>query len=600
MSYAITPLNTVQVLDPLIDINNVREYAILRGGSEVSFKQVSSTSLSNSSCSITAPPPSPSTLVDRKVFLKLRAELTFTGTSAGSSNLLQSGYDALRSYPISSILDVLTVRINDTAVSVNWNDVQTALLKYNNNELNREQDYSMVPTYQDQASSYNDLVNTIRNPLGQYGETPDGSIMGRGGFAPVSFTNTPTSAVLVYDLCEPLFLSPFIFGHGNESAFVGVQTLDFNFSWVSDLTRIWSHATASGNTISSISVNLQSASLLFKYISLPETMSIPKSVSYPYFVINRYPTSVSSAFSALEQRTVSSQNIQLNSIPRRIYIYARKSNSSLSYTDPDVFLGIEGISLNWNNRAGLLSGATKQQLYQISLKNGCNMSWAQWSGERTPFFSGSSNSSFATVGSVVCLSFAQDVGLMDTEAPGINGTYQLQIDVQLKNYWASSVAPTLYIVVISEGSCTLTENRLITQIGVISRENVLDAQQSPMIDYQDAQKVVGSGSFFGDLKSAFGKIFREIKDKKIVSNVLKAIPHPYAQTAAPIAEALGLGSYVGGAPVGGYRRRKLRGGCSEFDCPCEGGCDECMGCQIECPKGGKIMSRQELRKRLKL
>lgn len=288
MSYTINPLDVVNVLDPLVDINAKKEYTVLKGGQEVSYKPVLSTSYSNSAAQFSAPPPSPGIIVDRKVYLSVPVTLNFTGTAAPSQNLLQSGYDAFRQYPLSSNMNVLTVNINNTASSINMADTIGALLRYHNNEDLQEIEYSLTPSLMDQSQNYADLVNSIRNPLGQYGDSNYGSVMGRGGFPYTSFTNTATTAQVSAVLTEPLFLSPLFFGHGNEAGFIGVQNMDFTINWNNDLSRLWSHAAGSGSTITSISVTLGQPKLLFKYISPKELMSIPRHVEYNYFVIDQF------------------------------------------------------------------------------------------------------------------------------------------------------------------------------------------------------------------------------------------------------------------------------------------------------------------------
>ena len=96
MSYSVNPLKTVRVMDPLIDVNEEKLYAILRGGSEVTYKTISSTSFSNNSCQFTAPPPSPKVIVDRDIQVKMPITIEFTGTAPLGQNLLQSGFDSFR------------------------------------------------------------------------------------------------------------------------------------------------------------------------------------------------------------------------------------------------------------------------------------------------------------------------------------------------------------------------------------------------------------------------------------------------------------------------------------------------------------------------
>ena len=55
-----------------------------------------------------------------------------------------------------------------------------------------------------------------------------------------------------------------------------------------------------------------------------------------------------------------------------------------------------------------------------------------------------------------------------------------------------------------------------------------------------AMPMHGEG-FFGDLWDGVKKVGGFLKDSKILSGVASAIPHPYAQTAAPILKQIGLG-----------------------------------------------------------
>jgi len=574
MSLAIKPVRTVRVLDPITDINQRTMYTILQGGNEVSYKTVTSTSYSNSSAQFTAPPPSPGVIVDRKIWLKMPVKIEFNGESGGiGQGLLQSGFDAFRAYPLAQMTNVLNVMINNTSVSINLNDSIGALLRYHNTTMTKEYEYSMTPTHMDESQNYDDLVNTIRNPLGYYGDSNGGDVEGRGSFPYRVFTNTATNAVVEADLCEPLFLSPLLFGHGDRKGFVGVQNFTFTFTWDSNLERIWSHAPSSGS-IYTINVTLGQPQLLFKYITPKQLTMIPRSIEYDYNIVNRYPTN-SGSFNIEEVRTIQSQNIQLQSIPKRVYIYARVSNSSRGYQDCDTYLAIQNINVNWNNRSGLLSSATQQDLYNISKNNGVDMSWNQWSGGPSYFYSGSDIIPIGTIGSVLCLQFGRDIGLSDLEAPGLDGTYQFQFNVTLKNVnQAQPISDvTLYAVVISQGVFTVLDNRAISQIGVITRQDILDSKDSPFVDYNDIMYMNGYGNFFGDLKKFGQDVFRGIE--KYAPKALKFVKEdllPLAKELAPyIMPLLGMG-----------KMKKMD-----------------LNMDAGVLVGGELMDRQQLRNRIK-
>lgn len=226
MSLSYERLEVTKVKDPITILKNKREYAVLEGGQQVSWKPFTTTSVSTSSIQFSTPPPSGSIIVDRKQYLMLPIRLTFTGTAPVGEVLLNVGQDAPRAFPISSAIDVLQVTINNQGVSINMGDVIQGLLHFHTDEELLNLDYSMTPNMLDQAQSYAALFGANRNPLGFYGDSQDQNIMPRGGFPFTIVSNTNTSAVVDMLCCEPLFLSPFYWGLQNESGFYNVTTMD--------------------------------------------------------------------------------------------------------------------------------------------------------------------------------------------------------------------------------------------------------------------------------------------------------------------------------------------------------------------------------------
>lgn len=555
MSYNVEPLQVCKTYDPVVNLGNHRSYCVFEGGSENSFKPVVSTSFSNSSWQFSAPPPNPAIIVDRNVYIQVGITLTFTGTTS-SGFLLTQNLDALRAFPLNSIIDNLQVTLNNTSVSGNIDDYLSAILRYHNSVDQRHGKYSLTPSYLDKSQNYSDLNGSNRNPLGTY-YTSSGQEELRGAFPMQILTNTSTSASVYFVLTEPLFLSPFLFGDQEESGFIGLQTMDFNFSINANAPyRLWSHFTGANNAVfSNISMAIggPNPTLLFRYITPKSLMSIPRSISYPYFTVDRYPTLIGNVNANSSVNAVQSANIQLNSIPRRMYIFARNQNSVLfsntAHLYTDTFMAINNISLNFNNRSGLMSSCTQADLYNISKRNGVDMSAIEWGlnsnyGVYPPANSWTPTvASIGTVGSVLAIDFAQDIGLQNDEAPGLLGTYQLQFQVGLTNInQSNAVSAMLYCVIISEGTFTIENNRAITQIGVISKQDVLNTfdPRTPIIDYTVVRKVFGGANAWQNFKSFLGKAYDVLK---------KALP--YIDTGRQVVKAI-----TGVGEGGAMRRRK--------------------------------------------
>lgn len=510
MSLSVVPIETVAVNVPVLDINEPREYVIMKGGNYVQYKQYTSTSYSTNSFQFSCPPPSEKILVNRKVYLQAPVTITFTGTTTGGlTTLLNPGCDAPRAYPLSSNMNTVSVTINNATVNINMADVIQALLRYNNPECLKEYDYSITPSEMDESQEYNDLANSIRNVLSGYQDSNYGNTH-RGAFPFNVATNTNTSASVTFTATEPIFLSPFYYGKGDHSGFYGVRTMDFNFTWNSDLSRFWCHNPNVGegqtSTITNVSVVFGQPKLLFEYTTPPITMERPRSIAYPYYVVNRFPTGPTTIASNATIGNIVSNNIQLNSIPRRMYILLREQNSDLTVNTTDSFASIENISLQFENFSGLLASASKQDLYNISRNNGLNMSWTEWSGG--PAYVSNLSTPVGTIGSVLCLEPGKDFGLPDNLAPGVIGNFMMQVTITAKNpNLTREIDYMLYIITVDEGTATIMDGSLILQgAGVISGMDVLSAKKQAGISYHDAQDAQGAGRFFSNIKHGIHKI----------------------------------------------------------------------------------------------
>ena len=594
MSLSYQPLNTVLVRDPITMPESTRDYAILKGGQQVTWKKYTTTNISATSISWSTPPPAGNVFIDSKQYVSMGIRLVFTAPGALTGLTLNPGNDAPRAYPINGSLEVLQSSINGQSFSIYIADMIHALTHYNTDIRLHNKDYSLTPTYADQTQSYADLASgNVRNPLGGYQNGIDLCPMGRGGFPFTIVQNTNNSAVVDMLVCEPLFgLSPYYWGCGNRGGFYNVTAQDFLLTFVTNGNRFWSHnQLPTSNPITNIQASFTNFTaafatpftyidsqplMLMKYIT-PDSIQVLSPnmpLTYPYFDVQRYPTDFSSAVVPGNQgATVSSNNLQLNSIPRMMYIYARTRNLDLYAAGTgcnltDTYLSLENVNITFANYTGLLSSAGKFQLYQIASKNGCNMNYAQWSGEKenNPSSWILPVSQYGTIGSILAVEFATDLGLPSNMSPGIQGQFQLQVTASFKNTSNAPINATLYIIIISEGSFTIPHlNGAVKQLGVITQNDVLDAHSKPGVSYdliRDSEYGGGGGNFLGNLKDFGSKILNFLQGSKLISNVASAIPNPIAQTIGSVARNMGYGEGQGGIVIDGsqYGQGVMSGG----------------------------------------
>lgn len=575
MSYS---KNFVQVVDPVINFDNANKkiFAVFKGGNEITYQSFDAVSVSQNSIKFNnINPPLSDTVVDRDhVLLEITYQIDFTGNAPAGIALLQSGYDSLRSYPNARMTESIKTHINSTTLTMDTRKVIDPILRYHNDCNSREYFYSLTPSQVDQSQSYDDLIGTIRNPLSYYGDSPDCSVEGRGSFSYNSYTNNistgilnDTTAQINVTVTEPLFLSPFGFKNNiyKSMGLVGIETLTMTLNLLSEKYLIWCHSNAGGVTITDDNINVQilGARLYFKYITPPLSFNIPRIIPYNFQTLDFLPSSPNIApippGGLLNKYRINP--INLGVIPRRMYIYVSRRDDEKTSSSTDTFFSIEDISVFLGNSAANLGNASKKQLYDISRKNGCNMSYNQWSGGPTSFFNGSSLKDISTVGSVLALDFGEDIPLPGDLAPSVIDRLTFYFTISAKNiHPTESITPDVNIVAVYEGIFTVGNSKSFEQIGYLNRNDVIISNSAPRIRYNRIKRMNGYGNFFEDVSHFFKETVPRTARK--FANFAKKDLLPIAKQIAPLVlPLLGLGE--GGTCVGGKKRgrpKKNNGG----------------------------------------
>lgn len=526
-------LEKVAVEDPVLHLEAKKHYSLFLGASNNTFTSQISTSYSDSSIQISAPPPNQQIVIDSRLFIGIPYQITITGSTTDGLPLLDYGVsDGFRAYPVEQIINTCQVTFNNNTITLNVSDVFPALHWCESNKEQLENDvFSMSPTYMDQFQNYEDGIGTLRNPLLAY-DGVDGHQIKRGSQV-VNITQTPDTpvsgvtpwtSIVTGFLIGAIPMSPFNMGLKQVPGFYGLQTFNFNFT-MGDLTRAFCTAKLARRTISTALATIKPTQalpningiptaapvLFFRYLTPRINQMIPDVQVYPYYNIDRYPTDLSTPIAAgATYSNFASSNINLQQIPRRIILFVRANNNSrqtvTGMSVADAFLQIYNVSVNWNNRNNQLTSCTLIDLYQIAKKNGVNMTFEQWSGisqmsGASPANLGLGAGLFGSVGSILPLEFGDDIPLEPGEAPGVLGTYQLQVTISVRNVNPSkSISATFYIAVVSEGVMMLYNNQCETRLGIVRKEEVLDAHDWPKVHYHDIKDSYG-GDLFGKIKN---------------------------------------------------------------------------------------------------
>jgi hypothetical protein len=231
----------------------------------------------------------------------------------------------------------------------------------------------------------------------------------------------------------------------------------------------------------------------------------------PYLEFPRYITQVANPLAAGDATQLISQTITLPQIPDLLIIYVKAiadpAETAVDRSrDPTLpqfgsaYLPVETsyngsrsiapLSVNFDNFSGLLSSHTSEQLYAMSVRNGLEMDWNTWSG-RGRVASGAGGRSVSTTGGFLVLKPGVDLTLQEGQAPSLVGNFTLQFNLRVRNTYAFSVRPQIFIITANSGffESIRGSSRIIK--GVLSEQDIIAAPLAPAGTLAGLARMVG-------------------------------------------------------------------------------------------------------------
>ena len=478
--------------------------------------------------------PSQETVLSRNALISttLQFEITATPRTTGAYTGPGSGFvfnyggiDGFGPFPFHQLVNSVQWTINNNTISQNTRDILSTLCRIHDKRFLQRYN-GMTPVLFDTYGSYTSLTSTTNNNpfLGWDKMGLDNDLAPRG-ILPITVTGdanyaagdgtTPRVIVVSIAVTEPVLLSPFVFAGDEGQGMYGIQ----NFNAVYNLSSSANTAVRFGGDLGARYASLPvvvfqgafSPRLLLQFLTPHPSDLLPSRNVVPYYEMPRY-ISTCTAFTTNQSGTLTSSSLQLNQIPDKIYIICARQMDNRLVSDADAFLTITGISINWNNSSGLLSSATQQDLWRMSVENGINQTWAEFSGKAdVSAASATGVTVIPTSGSVLCLEFGKDIELKDDYyAPGSLGNFQLQFNLQVTNnlpYTASNF--NLLTIVQNSGVFSLERGVSSSYLGILTKSDVLEASREKAVAYSDAIRMVGGGkvgNFFKSLGSHLGTV----------------------------------------------------------------------------------------------
>ena len=521
MTNSSRPIKCTNLLDPRLEslepAQKQMTWGIFKGCEGQNAVQQQANSYSTAGITWNFNTQSENVLIDRRMYARCQFQMTFVGTAPIGQPLLNTESDAPRFLPLASVTQSLKVTINGSSVESQYADALTGLLRYNLDDHLKEVDLSMSPSTQDKYQRYVAGVGSVRNPLSNYQNS--GQDTGRGAFQLDSIVNpvspdaavTPITAVILFTVTEPLLLSPMLYKSGDlQSGLIGVRNMGVQYNFASgQLARIWSRSPSAGVNLTSVTAAIGAGttappSLLVNYLTPPLSSqgSIPRQVNYQYYKSETFVNDMNVNLVPGASQTFNNNAIQLSTVPKCIYIWASRQNSTKTHLTSDTFFKINSLSLNYLNVSGQFSSMTLQDLYQMCVKNGCELSWIEWSGRTNSIGGGpvGVGISDGLVGSVLKLDVS-DLHIPSNVASGMNVNSQLSYSVNVENCnRLDTIGVQLTTVIVYDGLMTIESGSMATQVGVISEADVVEtrADRNNFIPWGAARSIYG-GSIFGQM-----------------------------------------------------------------------------------------------------
>lgn len=573
------PMDLRLRISPKLNLNETVHYTAVLNPSQVIYREFPSQQYSTSNFNINCVFNSRALIDVATAVIKTTFRLTFTGVAGDGVNLLQiagaptapgisSGnrnLDAPRAYPLASVLGTLTANFENTPISSQINRYFQCISRYYNDRAS--QDLYNCPAMLDNSQSYDDNPEfSSVDPLGAY--SVNSSQLPRGGWGDLLVEqNDLNTAIVSFTTYEPVYISPFVFGANRQlaslaSPLTGINTLIINgvFSGnngqlpaaISPLARIWSHrnsATTPSN-ITGINVEVRGVSACLSYYQSPVTYPLKSAYSYPLYDYLPVQTNAGQTVPAGGSIQIPFNTQTLTSIPARVFIWVALQDANKNYTTTDSALRIDGIKMIFNGQDGILSSATRQQLYGMSKANGLIDSYSDF---------------ISRVGSFICLKFGDDIPMPPELSTGVNGCFDFSLTVDCTNISQVPMDVALNCLFQFEGVLQQRGTQWSQTTGALTRRDVVDLQENAVkeqlyITYKPEEMLNGGNI----IKKALGWVGHQIMNHTEPGRAFKAVAEKgcklYGKESkfCNYIKGKGLDGGDDGGYMGGRRRRKSR------------------------------------------
>jgi hypothetical protein len=532
-------VETKKKLDPRLAVDpSGKEFIINVAGAQVTPRSEPATSKSLSTINFQITPSSPSSVIDRSIIVETHFTFNFAGqTGDDAIPLLRRGISAARGFNHAVQSTVLT--INGLAISQETQAIQHALSHFSEDDhMVHKQTISPSWMGADYVQAYPVIgPQNVINSLATY-EDSTRARFGRGCYDMEITTNTRIAAVVKVKFYEYMTLSPLNYSGDLMPGLTNVTSLGLTFN-LANLERMFIQGDGTITGLSPAGITLDEATCHLTELSFPVYLNVPPVVTTSYTDIQRQ-TTAGGQIAAGNTRVLSSNSYQLNTVPHSIIVYAKTPDSELyanvkSKTEiPDAYGVIEKIEIQYNNQSSILGSASPIQLFQMSSRNGIDLSWQEFSGKAPRMTNAVGAGSYLPLcGSLVCLSFGHDISSNDpTAISGTSVNSNFSVKATVRNNNTADKNYDLTILYVYEGVLSIAPGQAYKYTSLLTRDETLN------LEIEEGSEISGGAV---DFKSLL---------KKAKSGLKKAAPYlkPFASTALDVGSQAAA-PYVSSAPA---------------------------------------------------
>lgn len=576
-------LKTLVVKDRRVDFDLDKSLVAMTGGNQfntqvLTFQNTALGGTVNQSFSV----PNSQGL-SRKAYLRMQGTIgataaVGTGAPATAGSIVQPGAFGLSSNPIYNVITSINLTVGSCTTT--WSNVNTTIDIVSRIKRNCYTDYTLYSSSSvlpDNAVYFSDWYGTNKSVLAPYGSIGGtGEIQSPRSSRVALTTNplysSPGAIVAQFDVSVPFIMGPFTANNDDKTCIARPGNFSVQITLDSDSSKLasWDQTRVALTAFTSSITNF---ALYFSTIDLTAEMPIPLQVydSYSWYYQNQtYSSAIAARTATSYNGTDASINMNVVSFstqPSLIALAVRPLTSGATSltggNQPKSYLPITGCNLNYVNGSVLnVPQGQDYTLYEMSLRNGLNMDYNQWSGASQSYTL--SNPAAASVSSIqslgggfilinpqLDLQSAKDPETCAGTAAQLSSGYNLSGTIYIRNQrsdalgasvaMAYGVVTTYELVVLALYPQQLKEVSLGSYIqtnyivDMDNIEDVKDPQLTMHAIYNDTD-LVGGGflSFFrniGDkVKHGFDKVKHGVEKgydavKGVAEKVISAAKH---------------------------------------------------------------------------